>query len=143
MAITRRIFCLFKRQRYAGTSSGNLYYPQDRERLVKELGGASKLIVHGRVYDRSAVGGPSIDFDYREGCFGDEPPGNSLRSFVATKSADSPVLPWNAANMASVPDDGTFQLAPTKGLLDLSMKVSGTAACWVEVELYVMSEYAG
>jgi hypothetical protein len=98
---------------------------------------------HARVYDRSSTGTPAVDFDYREGGFGDEPPSNSLRSFTATKSNDTPTLPWNATNMANVPDDGTFQLAPTKGLLDISMKVYGTGACWVEVEMYVMAEYAG
>jgi hypothetical protein len=143
MAVTRKIFPVFRRQRYPGTASGNLFYPEGRERLMKELGGASKVIAHARVYDRSAVGGPAVDFDCREGGFGEEPPGNSLRSFSAAKTADSPLLPWNAANMISTPDDGTFQVSPTRGLLDLSMKVYGTGACWIEIELYVMAEYAG
>lgn len=143
MAITRKIFQLFRRQRYPGTAAGNLFYPEGRERVMKELGGASKVIAHCRVYERSPAGSPSVDFDCREGCFGEEPPGNSLRSFTATKSADTPTLPWNAVNMTSVPDDGTFQVSPSKGLLDLVMKVSGSGACWVELELYVMAEYAG
>ena len=135
------IVCLFPRTRYAGTAAAKLYFPANREKLMRDLGGASSVILHTRVYDRSGTGSPVIDFDFNQGSLGDEPPAQSLRAFSLTKTSMDPSLPYNAVNMPNTPDDGTVTVTPTMGLLDVSMKVSGSASVWVEVEVWATLVY--
>ncbi len=100
------------------------------------------MYFHVRVYDRSTAGAPVLDFESTAGCLNGENPSESLRAFTVASGSPFPTLPWNAANMTTVPDDGTFTLAPTMGSLDVLAKVSGSAACWVEFEAWYTAEYA-
>lgn len=133
---------LFPRTRYMGGSTAKVYFPKNRPESLKLLGGASKVYVHVRVYDRSSTGAPVLDFDGAAGCFSGENPFEGLRSFTISAASATPTLPWNSTNMPTVPDDGTFTMTPTMGLLDVSAKVSGSAACWIEFEIWFTAEYA-
>lgn len=132
---------LYPRTRYLGGATAKLYYPKNRPESLKLLGGASKVYLHARVYDRSPAGTPVLDFDGAAGCFSGDNPFEGLRTFTISATSASPALPWNAANMPTMPDDGMFLMTPTMGLLDVAAKVSGSAACWVEFEVWFTAEY--
>lgn len=133
---------LFERGRFIGSTTAKLYPSKNRLEVLKTLGGATTVHVQVRVYDRSSSGTPSIDFDVTAGCFGEEPPGTGLRSFSITPGNVSPVaLPWTAAGGFAPPDDGYFTLVPTMGLLDVQLKISGSATTWVELEAWYTAVY--
>lgn len=132
---------LFPRKRYTGGTTPTAYFPSDRQKLAKLLGGATAVRLHARVYDRSGTGNPSLDFGIYEGSFGDELPREALRQFAVTATGAVPALPWNAANMTSVPDDGRLNVAPLFGLLDIAAQVSGSAATWIEFEVWYTAEF--
>ena len=140
--ITKVVGMIFPRNRYPGGTTAKYFYAKNRSELQVAFGGASKVYFHVRVYDRSASGTPSLDFESTAGCLNGENPAEALRAFTVASGSPTPTLPWNAANMTSVPDDGTFTLAPTMGMLDVLAKVSGSAACWVEFEAWYTAEYA-
>lgn len=140
--MTRKVMGnLFPRKRYTGGTTPAVYFPSDRQKLARLLGGATAVHVHVRVYDRSGAGNPSLDFGIYEGCMGDEMPREGLRQFSVTATGAVPALPWNAANMTSVPDDGRFNAAPLFGLLDIAAQVTGSAATWMEFEIWYTAEF--
>ena len=138
---SRVVVSLFPRNRYIGGATAKKYYPREREKLAKMLGGATKVSVHCRVYDRSGSGAV-LDFEISQGAFGDELPSEAARLFTLTASGQTPTLPWNNTAMANLPDDGTFYVSPTLIMLDVAAVVSGGANVWVEFELYVVAEFA-
>lgn len=137
----RVIVQTFVRNRYKGAAAAVIYYPRDREKLAKLLGGASKVTFHTRVYDRASGG--VVDFECNHGCFGGEMPAEAPRLFTLTNGGQTPSLPYNATNMANLPDDGTFNALPAMGLMDVAAKVSGGANVWVEFEQWVTAEFQG
>jgi hypothetical protein len=139
----RKVEGLFMaRQKFMGGTTARLYPPQHRSELLKKLGAATKVHLVTRVYDRAGAGAPSIDFEVYAGCFGDEPPQLGLRAFSITPAGVLPVaLPWTAIAGFTPPDDGYFTLTPTMGLLDVLLKISGSATTWVELEIWYTAEY--
>lgn len=137
---SRTVVQLFPRNRYLGGATAKTFFPRDREQMAKLLGGATKVSVHARVYDRSGSGAV-LDFEVSQGAFGTEMPAEGARLLTLTASGQTPSLPWNNTNMASLPDDGTFYVSPTLTLLDLAAKVSGGSGVWVEFEAYAVAEY--
>ncbi len=133
---------LFPRNRYPGGTAAKFFFSKNRAELQKVLGGATKVIMHIRVYDRSAAGAPQLEFDVSTGCFNGENPSEALRSFAVPLTAATPTLPWSTANMTTVPDDGTFTFTSTMGLVDVAAKVSGSANTWVDFEAWFTAEYA-
>ena len=132
---------LMPRQRFMGAATAKLYPPQRRAELMRKLGGATKVHIHTRVYDRSPAGAPVIAFEVYAGCFGDETPAQGLRTFAIAPASVSPAFPWSAAGGFTPPDDGYFTLTPTMGLLDILLSISGSGACWAEVEIWYTAEY--
>lgn len=76
------------------------------------------------------------------GSFGSENPGEGVRIFAVTINGQTPSLPWNTTNMATVPDDGTFYVDVGMGLLDIAATVSGSASTWVEFEAWFTAVYS-
>jgi hypothetical protein len=136
---TRSIVQLFPRNRYRAAATTVRYYPRERLKMAKLLGSAAKVTLHARVYDRAAGG--VIDFEMSHGSMGDELPAEGARLFVVTLTGAAPALPWNAANMPNLPDDGTAVGAPTMGLVDIALLVSGGANVWVECEVWATVEF--
>jgi hypothetical protein len=136
--MVRRI--IFPRNRYKGAATAVNYFPRDRQKLAKLLGGATKVTSHVRVYDRSTNG--VVDFEVDQGSFGEEMPAEAARLFTLTLQGQTPSLPYNSTNMANLPDDGTFYVQATMGLLDIVAKVSGGANTWVDFEMFVTAEFS-
>jgi hypothetical protein len=131
-----------ERGRFNGTTTARLYPPKNRLQLAKKLGGATKVHLQVRVFDRASSGTPAIDFEVYAGCFDEEPPQLGLRQFAITPAGVLPVaLPWTSAGGFVPPDDGYFTLTPTMGMLDILLKVSGSASTWVEIEIWYTAEY--
>lgn len=142
MATKKMMGCLFERNRYPGGATAKVATPKNRSELMALLGGASKVHIHARVYDRG-TNSPAVDVIANAGCMGgDEPPGQGLRLFALTATSSSPTLPWSTANMTSVPDDGYCYFVPTMGLCDIVLSVSGSGATWVEIEVWYTAEFA-
>ena len=134
---------LFERAKFIGGTTAKLYPPKNRTALAKKLGGATTVYLQVRVYDRSSAGAPSINFEIDAGCFGDECPQLGLRAFAITPASVSPTaLPWSGAGGFAPPDDGIFTLTPTMGMLAILLSVTGSATCWVEVEIWYTAVYA-
>lgn len=136
---TRTQIQIFPRNRYLGGTTARKYYPREREKLARLLGGAVKVSVHFRVYDRAT--GAVLDFEVTQGAFGDELPAEAARSFTLTPLSQNPSLPWNSTNMPSTPDDGTWYVSPNLILLDIAALISGGAGVWVEFEGWAVAEY--
>ena len=130
---------LFPRNRYRGGANAIVYFVRDRQAVAKLLGSASTVTVHARVYDRASGG--VVDFEISHGCFGNELPAESARLFLLALTGQTPALPYNATSMPNLPDDGTFQAAPSMGLVDVAAKVSGGANVWVEFEVWATLEF--
>ena len=128
---------LFKRSKYPSGVSGveKRFYPADRARLMKLLGGATTVHLQGRIYDRGN-NSPVLDFDLAEGSFGDEGPFDSPSPVIVSPTAASPVLPWNGSNFAVIPADGTIDLTVKHANLDVVARVSGANTTWVEFEVW-------
>jgi hypothetical protein len=131
---------LFPRKRYIGGSTAKYYAPPERLKLQKILGGASKIYLHSRVYDRASSNSPAATFSFSHGCFGDESPSESLRAFTISPSTTTPNLPYDSTSMSSLPDDGYVVLTPAMGLLDSALVISGSGNCWVEMEVWFTAE---
>lgn len=133
---------LIERGRFNGNTTAKLYPPRNRLELARKLDGATKVHLHTRVYDRASSGTPAIDCEVYAGAFGDEPPQLGLRQFSIAPASVSPVaLPWTNGGGFVPPDDGYFTLTPTMGMLDILLKISGSAATWVELEIWFTAEY--
>jgi hypothetical protein len=130
------------RNKYPGSTTVKSYFSKNRSELQKAFGGATTVLFHVRVYDRSSSGSPSLDFEVLSGCLRGENPADALRAFSQTPASQTPSLPFNNANMTSVPDDGTFTVTPGMGLMDVCAKVSGSAATWIEFEIWFTAIYA-
>lgn len=140
MATRRLTFQLFPRNRYIGGATAKVYFPRDRVKLHKTLGGATRVSYHVRVYDRSSTSA-ILDFEVSQGSIGDEAPSEGVRVLTLTNLGQSPTMPWNNTNMTSIPDDGTFYVSPTLASLDTAAKVSGGASEWVEFECWATADF--
>lgn len=136
---TRTQVQLFPRNRYQGGTTAKSYFQHDRDKLAKLLGGATKVSVHFRVYDRASGG--VLDVEVSQGAFGTELPAEAARLFTLTPLSQNPSLPWNNTNMPNMPDDGTWYVQGNLMLLDIVAKVSGGASVWVEFEGWAVAEY--
>lgn len=132
---------LFPRNRYLGGTTAKGYFPRNREKIAKLLGGATKVSVHVRVCDRSGTGAV-LDFEVSQSAFSNEMPSEAARLLTLTAQGQTPSLPYNNTNMSAMPDDGTFYVVPNLIVLDIAAKISGGAAVWVEFEGYAVAEFS-
>jgi len=142
MAIRRAQVLVFPRSRYRGDGAPSMYYPRERQKLGRLMGGANKVTFHGRLYDRSGAA-VTVDFLVPNGAFSDEMPGEGPRVFGLTQQGQTPSLPWDNTHMANLPDDGTFYVQPVHGNVDVQLKIGGGANTWAEFEMWATLEYSG
>jgi hypothetical protein len=131
---------LFPRKKYVGGTTMRVYSVFERQTLVQLFGQGYRLHIHTRVYDRSGTGTPSVTYGFLHGCFEDEFPSDALRNFSLSPSVTTPNLPYDATTMTTLPDDGYVMVDLGMGKVDVGLQVSGSAACWVELESWYTLE---
>ncbi|HNC95765.1 MAG TPA: hypothetical protein PLA94_04475 [Myxococcota bacterium] len=132
---------LFPRKRYVGDSGTKVYSTFERTKIAKLMGAGYRLHLHVRYYDRSSSGAPSVTFGFLHGCLGDEFPADALTQIPLTPGVTSPNLPYDgSSSMVNLPADGYIRVDLGMSLVDVGLMVSGSGACWVELEVWFTLE---